>query len=30
VRNGAVGPGGVTTLRDLQALPMLLTTYSQD
>lgn len=30
VRNGAAGPDGITTLRDLQALPTLLTTYSQD
>jgi putative hydrolase of the HAD superfamily len=30
VRNGAAGPGGITTLRDLRALPRLLTTYSQD
>jgi putative hydrolase of the HAD superfamily len=30
VRNGAASPDGVTTLRDLQALPALLTTYSQD
>jgi putative hydrolase of the HAD superfamily len=30
VRDGAAGPGGVTTLDDLQALPGLLTTYSQD
>lgn len=30
VRNGAAAPAGVTTLRDLQALPTLLTTYSQD
>jgi putative hydrolase of the HAD superfamily len=30
VRNGATGPDGVTTLGDLQALPALLTTYSQD
>ncbi len=29
VRNGAAGPDGVTTLRDLQALPALLTTYPQ-
>jgi putative hydrolase of the HAD superfamily len=30
VRNGAAGPDGLATLRDLQALPTLLTTYSQD
>jgi putative hydrolase of the HAD superfamily len=30
VRDGAPGPAGVTTLRDLQALPALLTTYPQD
>ncbi|MES1194092.1 MAG: HAD-IA family hydrolase [Solirubrobacterales bacterium] len=30
VRNGAASPDGVTTLGDLQALPTLLTTYSQD
>jgi putative hydrolase of the HAD superfamily len=30
VRDGAASPDGVTTLRDLQALPALLTTYSQD
>jgi putative hydrolase of the HAD superfamily len=30
VRDGAAGPDGVTTLGGLQALPALLTTYSQD
>jgi putative hydrolase of the HAD superfamily len=30
VRDGATSPDGVTTVSDLQALPTLLTTYSQD